>query len=35
MEMITMILEEFESETSTIADYARDGKVIYGYNDNL
>lgn len=29
LDIITMTPEEFESETSLIADYAREGEVIY------
>ena len=28
LDIITMTPEEFESETSTISDYAKDGKVV-------
>lgn len=30
LDIITMTPEEFESETSLIADYVKDGEVIYG-----
>lgn len=30
LDIITMTPEEFESETSLISNYARNGKVIYG-----
>lgn len=30
LDIITMTQEEFESETSLIADYVEDGEVIYG-----
>ena len=30
LDIITMTQEEFESETSLIADYVKDGEVIYG-----
>ena len=30
LDIITMTQEEFESETSLIAEYVKDGEVIYG-----
>lgn len=30
LDILTLTLEEFESETSLIAAYAKDGEVIYG-----
>ncbi len=30
LDIITMTPEEFESETSLITDYVKDGKVLYG-----
>lgn len=31
LDIITMTPEEFESETSLISNYARNGEVVYGY----